>query len=179
LVNFPEDKFNIMMVDQTQKKMVNHLKNTIDNVNTPLQKLEDALYPLVTYFIIPLFALSNAGVAITGGTEAVSYITPITLGVIAGLLLGKPVGIILFSWLAVKAGIALLPEGVSWKLLWGVACIAGIGFTMSLFIANLAFADAVLLHQAKMGILLGSMFSVLLGMSILWLTSSPSQKSSN
>ncbi len=169
LANFPENDFCIMMVDQSQKNMISHLKAAIDNIDTPLQKLEDALYPLATYFVIPLFALSNAGIEIAVGADSLNLFTPVTLGVIIGLMLGKPLGILLCSWLVVKTGFAVLPEEVSWMQLLGVSCLAGIGFTMSLFIANLAFADAILLQQTKIGVLIGSSLSAVLGVVILWI----------
>ncbi|HAG09605.1 MAG TPA: hypothetical protein DCK87_08620 [Desulfotomaculum sp.] len=145
-------------------------------IDTPLQKIEGTLYPLVSYFIIPLFALANAGVDVAEGTKAAFFMTPVTIGVVTGLLLGKPLGIVLFSWLAVKGRFALLPEEVSWAQICSVACLAGIGFTMSLFISNLAFVDPLLIQQSKIGILAGSTASALLGTAILWLGSLKSQR---
>ena len=166
LMSFPEKNFNIMMVDETQKRIVSQLKYAVDNIETPLQKLEDALHPFASYFIIPVFALANAGVNFLEGSEGTGLFNPVTIGIILGLFLGKQLGITFFAWVAVKAGISLLPEGVRWTQIWGIACVAGIGFTMSLFITNLAFNHPLPLYQAKIGILCGSMLSVVIGISI-------------
>jgi NhaA family Na+:H+ antiporter len=111
---------------------------------------------------MPVFALANAGVPI----ELPALGTPIALAVATGLVLGKPLGIVLFSWAAVKMGLARLPEGVSWNVLSGAGCLGGIGFTMSLFIAALAF-DGIMLNEAKSGILVGSAVSAALGCWLL------------
>lgn len=166
LMSFPEKNFNIMMVDETQKRIVSQLKHAVDNIETPLQKLEDALHPFASYFIIPVFALANAGVNFLEGSEGTGLFNPVTIGIILGLFLGKQMGITFFAWAAVKAGISLLPEGVRWSQIWGIACVAGIGFTMSLFITNLAFNHPLPLYQAKIGILCGSMLSAVIGISI-------------
>ncbi|KUG03520.1 na+/h+ antiporter nhaa type [hydrocarbon metagenome] len=163
---FPEKDFRIMMVDEAQRSMMHKLKYTVDNMDTPLQKLEDNLYPLVSYFIIPIFALANAGVNMAQGSEGTSLINPISIGIIAGLFLGKQLGITLFAWLAVKLGLALLPEKVDWSQIWAVSCLAGIGFTMSLFITNLAFVDSISIYQAKIAIIIGSILSAVLGIAI-------------
>src|SRR5262249_13062301 len=114
---------------------------------SPVEQLEEALHPWVAFVIVPLFALANAGVALA----VASLNSPVALAVVAGLALGKPVGIVLASWAAVKAGVARLPEGVNWQILIGAGCLGGIGFTMSLFIAGLAFEGPPLLEQAKVG----------------------------
>lgn len=167
LMNFPEKNFNIMVVDETQKRIISQLKRAVDNIETPLQKFEDVLQPFAAYFIIPVFALANAGVSFLEGGEGTGFFNPVTIGIILGLFLGKQIGITFFTWLSVKAGIALLPEGVRWSQIWGIACVAGIGFTMSLFITNLAFNDPLSVHQAKIGILCGSMISAFIGTIIL------------
>jgi len=167
LMSFPEKNFNIMLVDETQKRILNQLKHAVDNIETPLQKLEDALHPFASYLIIPVFAMANAGVSFLASGEGTGFFNPVTIGVILGLFLGKQLGITFSAWVAVKAGIALLPEGVRWSQIWGIACVAGIGFTMSLFITNLAFNHPLPLHQAKIGILCGSMLSAVIGISIL------------
>lgn len=129
---------------------------------SPLERLEVALHPWVGFLIMPLFALANAGVVLS--SDALG--APLGLAVAVGLVIGKPVGILGASWLAVRTGRATLPEGVDWRLLAGAGCLAGIGFTMSLFIAGLSFGDA-LLEEAKMGILLGSLASAVIGMAAL------------
>jgi NhaA family Na+:H+ antiporter len=117
----------------------------------------------VAFVIMPLFALANAGVRI----DMADLADPVSMAIAAGLTLGKPIGIVTFSALAVKLGWARLPEGVSWKVLTGAGCLAGIGFTMSLFIAGLALDDE-LLTSGKIGALVGSAFSATLGCSLLW-----------
>jgi NhaA family Na+:H+ antiporter len=132
---------------------------------SPLDRLERALHPWVAFVIMPLFALANAGVAVRSS----ALLTPVALGVAVALTVGKPLGIVLFSWLAVRLGLARLPEGVSWKVLIGAGCLGGIGFTMSLFIAGLAFGGTDMHDEAKIGILLGSLLSGVLGSGILLL----------
>jgi len=132
----------------------------------PLQRLEHALLPVVTFLVIPIFALANAGVSVPGGfAEAARH--PVALGIVLGLFLGKQAGIFAFSWFAVRLGLADLPTGVSWRQLHGVAVLGGIGFTMSLFIASLAFAGGSLEPVAKVGILLGSAASALAGLALV------------
>ncbi len=130
---------------------------------SPAERLENALHPWVAFVIMPLFALANAGVRVQLGTLA----APVELAVIAGLVVGKPLGIVLFSWASVRLGLARLPEGVSWKVMVGAGCLAGIGFTMSLFVAGLAFREAALLGEAKIGVLVGSALSAVLGCGLL------------
>jgi NhaA family Na+:H+ antiporter len=129
---------------------------------SPLERLEGALHPWVAFAIMPLFALANAGVRI----EASALVTPVALAAVAGLVLGKPVGIVLFSWASVRLRLTRLPEGVGWKVLLGAGCLGGIGFTMSLFIAGLGLEGA-LLDEAKVGILTGSAVSAGLGCVVL------------
>ena len=142
------------------------LERASERLDTPLSRLEHALHPLVAYFIMPIFALANAGVALGGG-ESVPGAGAISLGIVLGLLLGKPIGIVSASWLAVRAGIAVLPEGIGWGQMIGAAILCGIGFTMSLFIANLAFPAGVLLPAAKIGILAGSAVAGVAGALVL------------
>jgi NhaA family Na+:H+ antiporter len=148
-----------------------HLISEIDTLNekahTPLQKLEHALHPITAYFILPIFALSNAGVHIDGSIIEM-IIHPISLGIIAGLIIGKFVGISLFSHISVWLKIANLPEGVTWKQIYGVAFLAGIGFTMSMFISDLAFKDEEIKQIAKVGIMTASFISATIGM--VWLS---------
>jgi NhaA family Na+:H+ antiporter len=132
---------------------------------SPLERLEIGLHPWVAFLIMPLFALANAGVHV----EANELENPVARAVAFGLLVGKPIGVLLFSYLAVRLGIAALPQGVNWWVLLGGGCLAGIGFTMSLFVANLAFEgyDPHLLAAGKIGTLTGSIASALLGIAIL------------
>jgi len=128
--------------------------------------LEHALHPVQCWLILPLFALANAGVRIDGRI-AEALVNPISLGIIAGLVVGKPIGITLMAWLAVKSGMGNLPEGVTWAQVVGAGCLAGIGFTMSLFIADLAWNDPALIANAKIGILAASLLSGIIGYVIL------------
>lgn len=132
----------------------------------PALRLENALHPWVAFVIMPVFALANAGVSLQGIDLSAADAGRITAGVGLGLVLGKPLGIIGLSWLAVRLGWCVLPAGVSWAGIWVVGLFAGVGFTMSIFIAMLAFDDANLLASAKLGVLAGSMLSALLG--LLW-----------
>lgn len=133
---------------------------------SPLERLEHVLHPWVGFIIMPLFALANAGIAIDIGELK----NPVALAVACGLVIGKPLGIMLFSLLSVKLGFARLPEGVTWRMLFGGGCLAGIGFTMSLFVSDLAFrSEPEMLASGKIGTLLGSVCSVFLGTAIMML----------
>ena len=128
--------------------------------------LEHQLHPIQSFLILPLFALFMAGVKLDSETLTGSP-APITLGVILGLTLGKLVGVSLFSWLAVKSGKASLPEGVTWPHILGAASLAGVGFTMSIFVTELAFDDASAIGEAKIGVLIASAMAGILGYVIL------------
>jgi len=148
-------------------EMCEHVEYLAKEVQTPLQRMEHRLSPWVAFLIVPLFALANAGVdlgAIAWG-QALSH--PITLGVIGGLVVGKFLGISLFSWLTLRLKLGQLPEGVGWPQLTGVAWLGGIGFTMSLFISQLAFVDPHMVESAKIGILLASLVAATIG--LVWL----------
>jgi len=141
---------------------------------SPLERLETALHPWVAFLIMPLFALGNAGVRIDLG--AVTH--PVAWSVAMGLVIGKPLGIVLFSWAAVRIGLAKLPTGVNWKAIAGAGCLGGIGFTMSLFIASLAL-EGDLLSAGKIGTLLGSAISALIGVGLLLLVLPKTDQSSS
>ncbi len=128
--------------------------------------LEHFLHPIQVWLILPLFALANAGVEIGGDLMAV-LADPLALGIIVGLVIGKPLGISFFSWLAVKSGRGALPEGVTWGQIAGAGCLAGIGFTMSLFITDLAFDNESLIATAKVGIIAASLVSGIIGYVLL------------
>jgi Na+:H+ antiporter, NhaA family len=133
---------------------------------SPLERLEMMFHPWASFAIMPIFALANAGVAISLGDIG----QPISLAIFSGLVIGKPIGVMAFSWLFVRLGFATQPAELGWKLLAGGALLTGIGFSMSLFIAGLAFPPAML-NTAKIAILTGSLFSAALGVSLLaWLT---------
>jgi NhaA family Na+:H+ antiporter len=128
--------------------------------------LEERLHALVAFFVLPLFALFNAGVTLDASLLALPR-AGVMLGIALGLALGKPIGVIAFTWLAVKSGYGALPEGVSWSMIGAVGILAGVGFTMSLFITDLAFDSPALISQAKLGILTASITSGLLGYAVL------------
>jgi NhaA family Na+:H+ antiporter len=129
---------------------------------SPLERLEMRLLPWVGFVIMPLFAFANAGVPLLSA----NFESPVTLAVIVGFVLGKPLGVISFSWLAVRSGLAIRPPGLDWSLLAGGGLLAGIGFTMALFIANLAFSPAMV-DEAKLGILAASVLSAVTGLLLL------------
>lgn len=133
---------------------------------TPLQRMEHALAPWVAYGVMPLFALANAGVSFAGITPD-ALARPVTLGVCAGLLVGKLGGVFLSVWLLAKTGLAPLPLGANWRHILGLSLLAGIGFTMSLFIAQLAFLDPGQLAEAKLGIIGASLLAGVLGWAVL------------
>ncbi|KAA3645537.1 MAG: Na+/H+ antiporter NhaA [Chloroflexi bacterium] len=149
-----------------QRKALLAIENSAEEVETPLQRLEHALHPWVAFAIMPIFALANAGVAIDQGFVA-ALLHPVTIGIALGLLLGKQAGIILFAWLMTRTGLAAKPEDMSWRQVYGVGWLAGIGFTMALFISNLAFGASPLLTQAKVGILVASLIAAIIGWSFL------------
>src|SRR3954470_22200087 len=153
--------------NQRMASIAHAMERSAVAVQSPLQRIEHGLTPWVTFLIIPVFALSNAGIDLSSITWSEALASKITLGVMSGLLAGKFAGITLFSWIAIQMGIARLPAGVSWKHLMGAAWLAGIGFTMSLFIAQLGLTTPEAVDQAKLGILLGSSISALIG--LLWL----------
>ncbi len=155
------------LLTKKQAHVISDIEVLNDKAQTPLQKLEHALHPITAFFILPIFALSNAGVHIDGSVIDM-LLHPISLGIIAGLVLGKFLGISLLSHITVWLKIASLPEGVSWKQIYGVAFLAGIGFTMSMFISDLAFADEEFKQIAKVGIMTASLISATIGM--IWLS---------
>jgi len=138
---------------------------------SPLRHLEHALHPWVAFFIVPLFAFANAGVSLQGLTWEAIF-APVPLGIAAGLFLGKQIGVLLFCGLMIRLGWAKLPDGATWAGFYGVAVLCGIGFTMSLFVASLAFqhAASTYLGAERLGILVGSTLSATLGYLILRLT---------
>jgi NhaA family Na+:H+ antiporter len=167
--NFPDqdEDFSLMCVDEEQRNALKDIENAVNKLDTLLQRLEDRLHPFSALFIVPLFAFANAGVSFAQGTAGTIITSPITLGIIVGLLLGKQLGIMVFSFAAVKFGLAALPRGIGWKGIYGLSCLAGIGFTMSLFITNLSFTAADLVQQAKIGILSASLLAAIMGTLVM------------
>ncbi len=147
-----------------QRSLLQAMETAVHHAEAPLQRLEHGLEYPVAYVIMPIFALANAGVRLGGGSN---LFHPVSLGIIAGLIVGKQLGITFFTWLNVRLGLATLPEGVTWRHIYGVGWLAGIGFTMSLFIAGLAFGISPLLDTAKVGILTASVIAGIVGWLIL------------
>lgn len=135
---------------------------------SPLHSLEHGLTPYVLYLIIPIFAFANAGVVLQGMTFA-DLLAPLPLGIALGLIAGKQLGVFGITYVMVKSGMSRMPHGANWMHIYGVACLAGIGFTMSLFIGSLSFSDAAMMNQVRLGVLSGSAISALLGAGALLL----------
>lgn len=140
-----------------------------DDATSPLHRLEHALSPWVAFLVVPIFGFANAGLSFAGMTPSV-LAEPVTLGVALGLFFGKQIGVFGAAWLAIRLGVARLPVAASWAQLYGVSLLCGIGFTMSLFIGLLAFRDAALQNEVKVGVLVGSLSSALIGATLLSLT---------
>jgi len=157
-------------ISEQQLHILEDIKRKTNDAETPLQKIEHALSPVIGFFVLPVFALVNAGVHIHGNVLEILG-NNISLGIITGLLAGKFIGITGASWLLVKTGAATL-SGFSWGQLCGVALIAGIGFTMSFFVTDLAFQCPEMRYVAKLSILLTSAIAGILGSLLLWISSS-------
>ncbi|MDQ3996764.1 MAG: Na+/H+ antiporter NhaA [Gemmatimonadota bacterium] len=151
-----------VLTNEAQQDAIAEIEDVCEGAQSPLLRLEHGLQAAVAFGIVPLFALANAGVRI-GSDVGVALANPVSLGVMLGLLVGKPIGIMMASWLAVWASVAVLPSGIPWKAIHGVSLLAGIGFTMSLFIGALAFPDSPLQDSAKLGILAASFVAAVLG----------------
>ena len=147
-------------------KTVSNLSQVARQVIPPATRLEHKLYPWVYFGVLPLFALTNADVAISGDLGAMLS-SPVLLGVFFGLVLGKPIGIMLFSFVTVKLKVASLPQNVNWKHMLGAAILGGVGFTMAIFVANLAFPEAIMVSEAKLGILAASLVAGVVGFLFL------------
>ena len=156
-----------IMVNRSHLDAVHSINVACSRVETPLQRMEHAMEPWVAYLILPLFALANAGVVLGALDLGTAALHPVTLGIIFGLALGKPVGIILFTWLTTKILRVNLITGATWSMILGVGFLGGIGFTMSLFISALSFTEPVFQEYAKIGIIGGSLVSGILGYAIL------------
>lgn len=134
--------------------------------SSPLHRAEHGLHIWVAFLILPLFAFANAGVSLAGITFS-DVLAPLPLGIALGLFLGKQIGVFSFSWLAVKLGLAKLPSGANWCQVYGIACLTGVGFTMSLFIGTLAFDGDETLNAVRLGVLMGSIASGIMGYTLL------------
>ena len=159
------------ILTKEQMNWLKEIETASDKVISPLQDLEDSLHPVVNYIIVPLFAFANAGIYF-GDLEISNLFSGVSLAIIVGLVVGKFLGILSFSWLTVKLGLAPMPEGCNWKQMASISLLGGIGFTVSLFIANLSFGNAdpiqsQLLNSAKLGVVAGSFIAGFLGWLML------------
>lgn len=136
---------------------------------SPMQRLEHALTPVVNFLIMPVFALANAGVSLESFSDLQIFGTTMGAGIFWGLVAGKPLGIVLASWIAIRTGVAVMPKESGWRVLWGVACLGGIGFTMSIFIDNLAFGGTPFVAPGKIAVLAASLCAALLGAVVIGL----------
>ena len=145
-----------------------HKSNKKKHTNSLLLKLEHAISPYVAFVIMPIFAFANAGVSLDGVTFA-SLMNPVPLGILSGLFFGKQIGVFIFSYISIKLNFAEMPNNSDWLKLYGVGVLTGIGFTMSLFVGNLAFVDATThMDGVKIGVLLGSLLSTVFGYSLIF-----------
>jgi NhaA family Na+:H+ antiporter len=162
--------------DPRMSVIAQNVESVAKAVQSPQQLMEHAIGNWVTFFIIPLFAFANAGIDFAEIRLGEALAHPVAFGIVLGLVLGKFIGISGAAWLAVKTGIAQLPSGVKWRQFCGVAWLGGIGFTMSLFISELAFRrDPLFMEEAKIGILFSSVLAAAIGLTWLFL-SSPRRK---
>ena len=161
-----------ILTNETQQGVARAVEQLSMQVETPMTKLEHRLNPWVAFGILPIFALANAGIPVLSGLGA-ALTNPVTWGVVAGLVVGKPVGIMLFSWVAVRAGAAMRPRTVEWSHIAAVGFLSGIGFTMSLFITELSFKAGPTADAARVGILLASIVAGAAGYLILRATLPP------
>jgi NhaA family Na+:H+ antiporter len=156
-----------ILLNQEHMYAVQALELACHDVETPLQRLMHALHPWVAFLILPFFAMGNTGLTFHGIIFSEIASNTVIMGIVFGLVFGKPIGIMLFSYLSVKTGLASLPQGVRWSHIFGGAMLGGIGFTMSLFLADLSFSEPQILNYARIAILTGSVLSAAMGMSYL------------
>ena len=159
------------ILDKQQMNWLKEVESASDKVISPLQDLEDSLHPIVNYFIVPLFAFANAGIFLLD-MEPASVFEGVSLAVVCGLVIGKFLGILLFSFLTIKTGLAPMPAHANWSMMASISMLGGIGFTVSIFIATLSFNAAIpsqadLLAHAKLGIVAGSLLSGII--AFIWL----------
>ncbi len=151
------------------------LEHVTHDALSPLQRMEHEMNNWVIFGVMPIFALANAGISLSLGELTGSFDNPVTIGIIFGLLLGKPVGITFSAWVAVKLGLAHLPQNTCWKEVFGIGILGGIGFTMSMFITNLAYTQADLVANAKVGIFTASLLAGIIGYLILSVVKCPNR----
>ncbi|MEZ4571026.1 MAG: Na+/H+ antiporter NhaA [Thermomicrobiales bacterium] len=159
-----------ILTSKDHQAALHNLMDATEHAESPMARLEHALHPWVAFAIVPVFALANAGVDL-GADLGSALSSSLTLGIVFGLVAGKVIGILGASYLAVRAGITELPDGIDWRQIAGASFLGGIGFTMSLFIAGLAFDDPMMLDRAKIGILLASLIAGISGYAVLRMVS--------
>ncbi|MDR3604694.1 MAG: Na+/H+ antiporter NhaA [Syntrophaceae bacterium] len=157
--------------EENSQTIIRKIEDLCEDAQTPLQRMEQSLHPWVVYWIVPLFALANAGVFIQWGRMLDILTTPVSLGVTLGLLVGKQLGIFVVCWVAIRMRFAMMPSGVTFSQIYGASILCGIGFTMSIFVANLAFGESTNLDYAKISILVGSLLSFFIGLLVLSIAS--------
>jgi len=155
-----------MVTDKQQRQAIQQIYLAAERMIPAGIRLEEHLHPIQAFLILPLFALFAAGVTVDSNTLA-AFPSTVSLGIIAGLLIGKQVGIVGFSFLVIKSGLTELPAGVSWGQIWGVSLLGGIGFTMSIFISELAYTDAAMIADAKIAIFIASILAGICGYLVL------------
>lgn len=166
-----DDLHDTIVLTNDQIHTLKSIESAADKMISPLQDLEDSLHTMINYVVVPLFAFANAGIALSGMSMG-GLFSGASLAVILGLVVGKFLGVFSFSWLAIRFKVVSLPSGASWASFASICVVCGIGFTVSMFIADLSYASlgaegAVLLAQAKLGVLVGSVISAVLGCVLL------------
>jgi NhaA family Na+:H+ antiporter len=157
--------------EENSQTVIRKIEDLCEDAQTPLQRMEQYLHPWVVYWIVPLFALANAGVSVQWGRMIDILTTPVSLGVTLGLLVGKQLGIFVACWVAIKMRFAMMPPDVTFLQIYGASILCGIGFTMSIFVADLAFGASTNLDYAKISILVGSLLSFFTGLLVLSIAS--------
>ena len=156
--------------EEKAQTIVEQIEKLSRGTEGPMERLEGIIHPWVSFVILPVFALANAGVVFTAATLSDAIASPVTVGVAIALLVGNPIGILFMTWLAVRVGLGQLPSGVMWRHVFGIGLLAGIGFTVAIFISGIAFSDPAIVDQAKMGIFGASIVAGVLGYLFLRVT---------
>ena len=163
---------DVTLLEPAQMHVLDQIKRLIAAADTPLQRLEHALYPLVSFVVLPVFALANAGITLAT-LSADALLHPVSLGTFVGLVLGKFGGVVGVCWVMTRLGWARVPDDMAWPQMYGVGCLAGMGFTMSLFMTTLAYRSADLITHAKIGIVAASLLAGAVGYLVLHKTLPP------
>ena len=170
-----EDKDKLVALTNEEIHVWKSIESAADKMISPLQDLEDNLHNVINYFVVPLFAFANAGIVFEGMALS-DVFSGVSLAVMVGLIAGKFLGVLSFSWLAVRMKLVQLPDNSTWKSFASICMLCGIGFTVSMFIASLSYGEGAMLNQAKLGIILGSVVSAVLGCILLHTTLPKEQK---